>query len=123
MLRLPRNRHRLALCGLAALVLSAAVASTACQREATPSAQDAPVNRAEIRTVTVPVSGMICMVCAGNVKNTLQAVQGVRKADVDLAKHNVTVEYEQGEVSVEALTRAINELGYKAGVPTPAQSQ
>lgn len=66
---------------------------------------------------------MICMVCAGSVKNTLQAVQGVRKAEVDLAKHNVTVQYEHGQVSVDALTRAINELGYKAGVPTPAQSQ
>ena len=76
-----------------------------------------------MRTVTVPVNGMICMVCAGSVKNALKAVHGVQKAEVDLEKHNVTVRYENDKVSVDELTRAINQLGYKAGVPAPAQSQ
>jgi copper chaperone CopZ len=76
-----------------------------------------------MRTVTVPVNGMICMVCAGSVKNALKAVHGVQKAEVDLEKHNATVHYEHGKVSVDQLTRAINQLGYKAGVPVPAQSQ
>lgn len=117
------NRIRAAVLGLAALVVGVAVSSTACRRDATATAQAAAPNHVEMRTVTVPVNGMICMVCAGSVKNALKAVHGVQKAEVDLEKRNVTVQYEHGKVSLDALTRAINELGYKAGVPTPAQSQ
>ena len=123
MLRPQANRTQTALCGLAALVLTVAASSAACQRDTNASAQAAQTPRAEMRTVTVPVSGMICMVCAGSVKNALKAVHGVQKADVDLEKHNVTVQYENGKVSLDELTRAINQLGYKAGVPAPAQSQ
>ena len=117
------NRTRAASFGLAALVLTVAVSSPACQRDTTASAQTAPPKRADMRTVTVPVNGMICMVCAGSVKNALKAVRGVQRAEVDLEWHNVTVQYENGKVSVDELTRAINQLGYKAGVPAPAQSQ
>lgn len=117
------NRIRAALFGLAALVVGVAVSSTTCRRDATAPAQAAAPNHLEMRTVTVPVNGMICMVCAGSVKNALKALHGVQKAEVDLEKRNVTVQYEHGTVGLDALTRAINELGYKAGVTTPAQSQ
>jgi copper chaperone len=123
MLRKQGNRARAASFGLEALVLTVAVSSTACQRDTTASAQTTRPKRADMRTVTVPVNGMICMVCAGSVKNALKAVHGVQKAEVNLEKHNVTVQYENGKVSVDELTRAINQLGYKAGVPAPAQSQ
>lgn len=117
------NRTRAAVWGFAALVLTVAVSSLACQRDTTASSHTGQPTRAEVHTITVPVDGMICMVCAGSVKNALQAVRGVQKAEVDLAKRNVTVQYEHAKVSVDELTRAINQLGYKAGVPTPAQSQ
>jgi copper chaperone CopZ len=76
-----------------------------------------------MQTVRVPVDGMICIVCAGSVKNALKGVHGVQNAEVNLEKHYATVQYEHGKVNVDALTRAINQLGYKAGVPAPAQSQ
>lgn len=117
------HRTRAALLGLAALVVAVAVSSTACERDTTASAQTARANEAEMRAVTVPVNGMICVVCAGRVKNTLKEVHGVQDAVVNLEKHNVTVHYENGKVSVDELTRAINQLGYKAGVPTPAEVQ
>lgn len=120
-----------ALFGLAALVLTAAVSSIACQRDTTASQQrdmtasddTAQPIRADVRTVIVPVDGMICMVCAGSVKNALKAVHGVQNAEVNLEKHHATIQYENGKVSVAELTRVINTLGYKAGVPAPAQSQ
>jgi Cu+-exporting ATPase len=74
-------------------------------------------------TVKVPVDGMICMVCAGSVKNALKSVHGVQSAEVNLENHYATVQYEKGKVSVEELTRTINQLGYKAGAPMPVQSQ
>lgn len=117
--------------GLAALVLTVAVSSTGCQRDTTAStqsnaiasAQSAPPKTAEMRTVTVPVEGMICMVCAGSVKNALKAVHGVQNAEVNLEKRYATVQFEKGKVSEDYLTRVITKLGYKAGVPKPAQSQ
>lgn len=123
MLRTQGNRARAALFVLAGLVLTIAVASTGCKRDTGASAQVAQPKGADVRTVTVPVDGMICMVCAGSVKNALKAVHGVQNAEVNLEKRYATVQYENGKVSVEELTRTITQLGYKAGVPTPVQSQ
>ena len=123
MRRTQGNHARSALFALAALGVTVAVASTACKRDTTVSAQTAQMKRANMETVRVSVDGMICMVCAGSVKNALKAVHGVQNAEVNLEKHYATVQYESGKVSAEELTRTINHLGYKAGVPTPVQSQ
>ena len=123
MLRPHTHRTGTAWCGLAALALTVAVSSAACQRDTNASAQTAQPKRADTRTVTVRVDGMICMVCAGSVKNALKGVHGVQNAEVNLEKHNVTVQYDHGQVSVDKLISAINDLGYRAGVPAPATSQ
>ena len=131
MLRGEAIRPRAALFALAALVLTAAVSSAACQRDTTASPQSDAIasvqtalpKPADMRTVTIPVDGMICMVCAGSVKNALKAVHGVQNAEVNLEKRYATVQYENGKVSMDELTRVISQLGYKAGVPKPAQSQ
>lgn len=122
MLQLHHKSTRCVSFGLAALVLVIA-SSAACKRNTTASAQTASEKRVAVRTVAVPVDGMICVVCAGRVKTALKAVYGVQEAEVNLEKHNATIRYENGTVSLDQLTRAINELGYKAGVPAPAQSQ
>jgi copper chaperone CopZ len=109
--------------GLAALALIVAVSSTACQRDTTASAQTAPPKRAEMRTVSVPVDGMICVVCAGRVKTALKAVDGVRGVEVILEKRNALVVFQNHTCTLDQLTRAINQLGYKAGVPAPIESR
>ncbi|ODS53758.1 MAG: hypothetical protein ABS36_12555 [Acidobacteria bacterium SCN 69-37] len=76
-----------------------------------------------MRAVAVPVDGMICQVCAGNVKSALRRIQGVAHAEVSLEQRKVVIHYQDGKVSADQLTRAITELGYKAGVPTPLASQ
>lgn len=122
MLRRQTHRTRTAWLGLATLALIVAVSSTACQRDTKASAQTAP-KPADMRTVIVRVDGMICMVCAGSVKNALKDVHGVQNTEVNLEKHSATVEYENGKVSMDELIRVINRLGYKAGVPAPARTQ
>lgn len=120
--QLPGNCTRAALCGLAALVLTVAISSAACRQDTTTvSAQPATTKRAEMHSVTVPVEGMICMVCAGRVKNALKAVDGVENAEVNLEQHTATVHYGKSGVNVDDLARAINQLGYKAGLPTSVQ--
>jgi mercuric transport protein len=95
----------------------------ACRRDARPPAPAPGDKTVAIRTVAVPVDGMICQVCAGTVKSTLRKVDGVRDAEISLEKRNAIIHYDERRVSVDALTRAIKDAGYKPGVPPAIQSQ
>jgi copper chaperone len=103
--------------GLAILV-SALSAVTACRRDTQQTASERAV---ATRTVSVPVDGMICQVCAGSVKNALKKVDGVQDAEISLEKRHAVIHYDDRKVSVEQLTRAIKDAGYKPGVPTAVQ--
>ena len=69
------------------------------------------------RTVTIPIQGMSCGACAAGVKKKLKAVKGVQEVEVTLEHRHARVRYAEGEVPLESLVAAINELGYKAGKP------
>jgi copper chaperone len=73
----------------------------------------------QAKTVRIPVEGMICTVCAGNVKKVLKAVPGVQDAEISLEQREAVVHYSDGKVSPQQLVSAINRLGYKAGTPVP----
>lgn len=73
----------------------------------------------ETQTVRIPVQGMICVVCAGNVKKTLELIDGVQEADINLERREARVRYGAGKVSPARFVAAINQLGYKAGTPVP----
>ncbi len=74
-------------------------------------------------TVRIPVEGMICVVCSGNVKKALQSIDGVQDAEISLERREAQVRYSDGKVSPEQLVAAINQLGYRAGTPVPEASQ
>lgn len=93
---------------------------TGCQQDGTRSTENTGVRSAATQTVAVPVEGMICQICAGRVKSTLKAVHGVDDVEISLEKRNAVIRYDASSVSPEQLARAINELGYKTGAPTPA---
>ncbi len=61
------------------------------------------------------VEGMMCMHCVKHVADALQAVEGVKKADVDLKKKRAVVTL-SAPVSDEALLSAVREAGYEATV-------
>ena len=75
------------------------------------------------KAVRIPIEGMICTVCAGNVKKTLKSVAGVQEAEISLEKREAVVHYADGKVSPEQLVAAINQLGYKAGKPVPDEAR
>src|SRR5438093_11260933 len=77
---------------------------------------------AETKAVIIPVDGLICVVCAARIKQTLQAIDGVSDVTVDLEHRNVRVQYRETKTSVDSLVAAINGLGYKAGKPRPLDS-
>ena len=57
------------------------------------------------------VEGMMCAHCAGRVQGTLQAVEGVKKVQVNLTAKQVTVEGEN--LSPQALRGAVEQAGYQ----------
>ena len=120
MSQLNRQTVRSMTLALATFVLISAFAS-ACQRDATNSTPVRQANQVAMRTVAVPVDGMICQICAGRVKSALKAVHGVQDAQINLERRNAVIHYEDGKVTTDQLTRAINDLGYKAGMPKPLQ--
>lgn len=71
----------------------------------------------QTKTVRIPVEGMSCTVCAGNVKKALKSVAGVQEAEISLERREALVRYGEDKVSPEQLVTAINQLGYKAGTP------
>ena len=74
-------------------------------------------------TVSIPVEGMICMVCASSVKRAAQDIDGVRDAEVDLAGKRAKISYVEGTTSPEHIAAAIARLGYKTGPPVVQRSQ
>jgi copper chaperone len=70
----------------------------------------------EIGTVTqetIKVEGMSCGHCVMRVKKAIEAVEGVRKAEVDLPNKQAVVEYEEGKSNLEKVKAAIREAGYE----------
>ena len=68
--------------------------------------------QAELKTVTLAVSGMTCATCPITVKKALTKVDGVTKVDVDYDKRQVVVTYDDAKTSIEALTKATADAGY-----------
>ncbi len=72
---------------------------------------------------TLPVRGMHCASCAGNVARALQALPGVGDATVNLATERVRVEFDAASVELAALADAVSAAGFELVTePTGAPS-
>ncbi len=65
--------------------------------------------------VKIHVEGMMCMHCVGHVKKALEALEGVKSVEVSLENKEAVVET-NGNVSNEALVKAIKDAGYEASL-------
>lgn len=113
------SRAVMLLVGVAALLALAVVivrpwsTSAESQRDsAVRSAQEAGTT-----TVSVPVEGMFCGLCAASVKRTVQGLEGVTDAEVDLQSKRAKISYVEGKASPEQIAAAIARAGFKPGVP------
>ena len=59
----------------------------------------------------ISIEGMHCAHCAMTVEKAVSAIEGVSSAKVNLDKKNCTVSV-KGEVSDEALTKAVKDAGF-----------
>ncbi len=62
--------------------------------------------------ITMKIEGMMCGHCEARVKQTLEAIEGVAKADVSHEKGTAVVTL-KGDVSLDTLKQAVEAQGYK----------
>lgn len=70
----------------------------------------------EVETITqgtIKVEGMSCGHCQMRVKKAVEAVEGVKSADVSLQNKEVVLEYDEGKTNLEKAKAAIKEAGYE----------
>lgn len=67
---------------------------------------------------TVKIEGMTCAACATRIEKGLIRMDGVVKANVNLAAEQATVEYDEGQLSLQQVAEKIEKLGYKVPAET-----
>lgn len=65
-----------------------------------------------MQTHVFRVPGISCEHCRRAITGSVTKVAGVVSVDVDLAGKRVSVAYDPGRASVDALRRAIEDVGY-----------
>jgi len=65
------------------------------------------------QTVKIKTSA-ICEMCKERIEKNLTLSKGVKKADLDLNDKVIHITYDAGKTDVEALKKAITEVGYDA---------
>jgi len=61
---------------------------------------------------SLKIEGMHCAGCANSVEGALAEVEGVQSASVNLATEKALVEFDNGSVNDEALSKAVRDVGY-----------
>ena len=66
-----------------------------------------------INEVTISIGGMSCASCAQTVEESVQELDGVLSASVNLATEKLTVRYDPQKVRVPQMKKAITDAGYE----------
>lgn len=82
-----------------------------------PAGGGARAESAGVATVSLHIEGMTCASCKIAVRTALSRLDGVKEAEVDVAKKSATVEYDPAKVTPQQLVDAVNRLGYRASLP------
>ncbi|NLW44859.1 MAG: heavy-metal-associated domain-containing protein [Syntrophomonadaceae bacterium] len=59
------------------------------------------------------VAGMSCQHCQRAVENSLLALPGIKRAEVDLSQGTVTVEYDAERVGLDDMKKSVADAGYE----------
>jgi Cu+-exporting ATPase len=63
-------------------------------------------------TTTIAIGGMTCASCAARIERTLNKLEGVKSASVNLASEKLTIEYDG--IDFSAIKKRIETIGYQA---------
>ncbi len=67
----------------------------------------------EFKTVEYAVEGMTCASCVGRVERGILAVDGGKKASVNLATERATITYAPGTAKLREIKRSVEKAGYR----------
>ena len=67
-----------------------------------------------IRRIDLSISGLTCANCVQTLERALNAVDGVKKATVNLATGRAFVEYDPDQATIKSLHEAIKSAGYRS---------
>lgn len=74
------------------------------------------VTKEEPKTIRLKITGMTCAGCANHVAKTMKELNGVLEQKVEYPGDVATVKYNPAKTSVDAIIRAIENIGYKAAI-------
>ncbi|WP_044338264.1 heavy metal translocating P-type ATPase [Rossellomorea aquimaris] len=63
---------------------------------------------------TVSIEGMTCASCSQAVEKATKKLPGVQQASVNLATEKLNITYDENELSLEDIKKAVDDAGYKA---------
>lgn len=66
-----------------------------------------------MQTEGIKIKGMTCTGCANSVKNVLEKIPGVDRADVSLEQKQVTIQYDAATTDVNQFKNAIEDAGFE----------
>ena len=70
------------------------------------------VPEAKRKSASFPVTGMTCATCAGTIADSLNELEGVLQADVNLATERASVTFDPEKVDVAKMRKAVEDAGY-----------
>lgn len=70
-----------------------------------------PSSGQQTGTITLKIDGWTCASCEKDIRRALEAVPGVKRADVSYARGDAVVEVEPGRVSGDQLAQAVASAG------------
>ena len=74
------------------------------------------MSEAPRQEVSLDLGGMRCAGCAANIERLLRGLPGVFEASVNFAAERASVVFDPTAISIDRVTRAVDELGYEARV-------
>ena len=71
------------------------------------------VDKNNIQTVQLNISGMDCEGCTAHINSELSKVNGVIEANTSYKNANAIVKFYNSKISIDSIAKAVNSIGYK----------
>ncbi len=67
-----------------------------------------------MKHIKIEVQGMTCAACSATVEKVVGKLDGVEKTSVNLAQESLSVDYDEGKISLREIADTVNKAGYRA---------
>ena len=71
---------------------------------------------AEVKNITMPVTGMTCANCAATIERNVRKLPGINVANVNLASEKLTVEYNPALLDEKGIIARVEKIGYGVAI-------